>query len=282
MNMLRAERPAGARRFMLCLLVLTACVSIAHAEDINARIYKKGVANPFQGKARWLKASKVYKITIPPNQELTIPIDQVDKTRGVNGVQAIEPKELTPAIKMVMSERYATAIPVLVKIKDDYTMFQWDVPAARWLAEAYMGTKNWDKAYAEVLDMKKENPDALLAADFFKVYCQILIEKKLHTEVLKAIEDQLAYGESRETKAVAQLMRGAMQMNKGDYKGALIDGYLRTMYFFQDIKAVQPEAMLGAIQCLKKLGDVGKEDKVRKMLLEKYPSSKEALTAQAQ
>ncbi len=277
MKTLRAERPASRKRFMLCLLVLITGVSVVHA-DIAARIYKKGVSAPFQGQARWLKSSKVYKLVMRNGQTLTIPLAQVDTTRGINGVQVIEPKTLKPAIKMVKSGRFASAIQPLEKIQKDYAMFQYDIMAVRWLAEAYMGTKKVDKAYSAVLALKKSNPAALREPDFFKIYGKILIEKKLFSEIDKMIKDQIAHG-TRGTKAVAQMMRGDIQMKKGDYKGALIDGYLRTMYFYQSEKAIQPEAMLKAITCFQKLGDTTKQEKIRKMLTTRYPTSKEALQA---
>jgi TolA-binding protein len=274
MKNIRAERPAVAGRLTLCLLVLLVCVSAADA-GIMARIYKAGGRQaPLQGETRWLGASKVYKIKIQ-GQEFTIPLNQVDR------VEAVKPPQIDEAIKNVKMGRFSSAIPVLKDIQKDYAMLQWDVPATRWLAQAYMGGNDVDNAYSAVSQLKRTNPDALRAPDFFKVYCQILISKNLFGEVENMLSDFIANSEDRNIVAVATMMRGDMAMKKGDYKAALLDGYLRTVYFYQNVTAVQPEALLKTVQCFQKLGDPTKGDKFRSMLLARFPNTPEAREAQS-
>lgn len=269
-----------ARLLVSAIVLLALCPSIvrsAEEEDILARIKKVGIVTPFQGKARWLKSSKLYKIRIKAGNtetEMAIPGDEVES------VEAVKPKELDAAAKMVQAGQHAAAIPVLEKIADRYFMFQWDVEATRWLAEAYMGTGNKSKALTAVRDLEKANPSALLAGGFFKVYCTVLLENNLMADLNKAIDAQIAMSESRESQAVAQLMRGDIQMKKGNYKDALLEGYLRTVVFYQNIKQIQPEAMYKAMLCFKELGDTGKADKMRKKLMAEYPTSPEAQKAQ--
>ncbi len=145
-----------------------------------------------------------------------------------------------------------------------------------------MGTKNVDKAYGAVSTLKRSNPKALREPDFFKVYCQILISKKLFSEVDNMLTDQIANSDSRNIVAVATMMRGDIAMKKGDYKTALLNGYLRTMYFYQNVTAIQPEAMLKAVQCFQKMGDPTKGDRIRGMLLARFPNSPEARQAQSE
>ena len=57
---------------------------------------------------------------------------------------------------------------------------------------------------------------------------------------------------------------------------ALIDGYLRTVVFFQGIKSVQPEALYKAAKCFEEKGQHSYAEKMRKELLSSYPQSEEA------
>jgi len=95
------------------------------------------------------------------------------------------------------------------------------------------------------------------------------------------LSDFIANSEDRNIVAVATMMRGDMAMKKGDYKAALLDGYLRTMYFYQNVTELQPEAMLKAVECFQKMGDPTKGERIRSMLLARFPNSPEAREAQS-
>jgi TolA-binding protein len=76
---------------------------------------------------------------------------------------------------------------------------------------------------------------------------------------------------TRQMAAIAQMRRGDIQRKRGELKEALIAGYLRTAYFFRDVKEVQGEALYKSVKCLEELGQHGHADKMRKRLLQDYP-----------
>ena len=62
-------------------------------------------------------------------------------------------------------------------------------------------------------------------------------------------------------------------MQRKQYKDALVEGYLRTIVLFQDVREVQPEALYQAARCFEELGESGNAEKMRKKLLADYPDS---------
>jgi len=71
--------------------------------------------------------------------------------------------------------------------------------------------------------------------------------------------------------AMAQIKRGDIERKKENLKEALVDGYLRTIVLFKQVKEVQPEALYKAAKCFEELGEHSYAEKMRKTLLEKYP-----------
>ena len=77
----------------------------------------------------------------------------------------------------------------------------------------------------------------------------------------------------RPTQAAAQVLRGAMDKQRKEYRTALVDGYLRAIVLFQDVREVQPEALAGAATCFEELGESANAEKMRKKLLAEFPDS---------
>ena len=78
---------------------------------------------------------------------------------------------------------------------------------------------------------------------------------------------------SRQVAAEAQIMRGDIDFKKGNYRDALVDGYLRTAVMFQRVKWVRAEALYKAMQAHEKLGEHSHAEKWRKKLLAEFPNS---------
>jgi TolA-binding protein len=193
----------------------------------------------------------------------------------VADIQVARPKELDPAISQVKAERYAAALPTLEKIMRDYTMLQYDVIAAQYLAQSYLKTKDPRKAVMMCRKVADSNPRAADDPGFAAIYWQGLLETEQYSTLEKALKDAIANG-PREMAAVAQIKRGDIARQKGNLDDALIDGYLRTVVFFQAVKTVQPEALYKAAKCFEEKGKHSHAEKMRKRLLSGYPQSEYA------
>ena len=199
-----------------------------------------------QGDIRWQPASRNYAVTI----------GSVSKEFAVSRVRAVrvpEPAGMSAAVKAVKAEKYAKAIPVLDKIVISYSMLQWDVPAARWLAQAYLGMGNAPKAIDMCERVIRVNRDAAFSGELAGIYWDALLKAGRDAKLEQVLREAVETG-GREVAAVAQLKRGDILKKKGNLKYALVDGYLRTALLFRDIKKVQPEAMFKAAECFQQLG----------------------------
>ena len=221
-----------------------------------------------QGQIKWRDASKVYEVQQASGAVVNYKPDQVAR------VQAKVPANLDAAAKMVAAggAGAAKAIPVLKEIAATYKMLAHDVTATRWLAEACLKTGDAKAAAAACDAVMQYNPNAALDADFARVYKDVLLATEQY-DVLNTMLTRIVQSGSREAAATAQMIRGDIAMKQGKYKDALLDGYLRTVVLFGDMRAVQPEAIYKASQCFEKLGQSVYAEKMRKKLLEEFPQS---------
>ena len=255
-------------RFGVALVVAMGLCASAFAQSmvVNGTIIKKDGREMF-GQISWRQTSKEYVLTNPKTKN-SVRISPKDVAR----VKVATPRGLDAAILMVRKGQYAQAIPELEKIRKAYTMLEWDVEAARWLASCYMGIKNPSKAVDMCEQVMRVNPQAVMSGDLARVYWEALKETGQHDK-LKTILGRSAEEGSREVAAVAQIMRGDIDEANGKLREALVDGYLRTIVMFQQVKEVQPEALFKAIKCHEKLGEHSHAEKWRKKLLSQYPES---------
>ena len=105
------------------------------------------------------------------------------------------------------------------------------------------------------------------------MYWEALVQTEQFTRLEKALTEVIEKSQDRELVAIAQIKRGDMEKKKGDPKKALVDGYLRTVVFFQAVKEVQPEALYKAMKCFEELGQQSYAEKMRNRLLAEYPES---------
>jgi tetratricopeptide (TPR) repeat protein len=145
-----------------------------------------------------------------------------------------------------------------------------DLKAARWLAEAYLKQGKAADAVRMCEKVIESNPDAV-SGELASVYWDALIGAEQFAKLKKALGDAVAKG-NRQVAAVAQIKRGDLEKKQGRNKEALIDGYLRTVVLFQDVKEVQPEALFKAAKCFEELGQMSHADKMRKKLLAEFPA----------
>ena len=118
----------------------------------------------------------------------------------------------------------------------------------------------------------KASPQAAYSGDLARMYWDALTQAGQASKLRKILMEAVEYG-SRDVAATAQVMRGNIDFDKANYRDALVDGYLRTIVLFQDVKSAQPEALFQAVKAHEKLGEHSHAEKWRKKLLSDFPDS---------
>jgi TolA-binding protein len=248
-----------------CLLMTLAVgPSSSPAAQVPATITTKD-GKEQTGLVRWKAVAKSYEFQ-PEGASviMTLAPDQIVK------INTKAPAELAAAVTAVQGARYDAALPVLTKIVDDYAMIEYDVVAARWAAEAYQKKGDVKSAVAICEKVMRDSTTAVSSDDFMSIYIDCLIANENYARAKEILNKVVEQG-SRKAAAMAQLKRGDIELKKGNFKDALIDGYLRTVVLFEDQKQVQPEALYKATVCFDKLGQTPYAEKMRRKLMAEYP-----------
>ena len=187
----------------------------------------------------------------------------------VTGLDIPKPAGYDKAVSQVDGGQAAVAIPVLTKIVADYRMLQWDKPAGRYLALAYLASGNAEKAYAACQSIVIEDKTAAYSGDLAAAYWQALL-KLGKSRQLETLLKKAATSGDRQASAAALVMRGDIIVSTSNdapdkLKDALRDGYLRVvlMYGDADCARERAEACLKAATCFDKLGQSSRAEKLR-------------------
>lgn len=250
-------------RFGGCIMMVMLVGVVSGLADVRGVIKKKdGVS--LSGMIRWQPLSKVYVITDEKGITMQIPLSQVAS------VKVQKPAEWDNAVKMIQQGQHAAAIPVLEKIMEVYTALELDISAAGWLVEAYLKVNDPKKAIKMYEKVADAYPGSVLSRELTVGYWDALFKTgdfvKLRSTLTKAIEEG-----PRDLAALAQIKRGDMDKKDGNLRAALVDGYLRTIVLFEQVKEVQPEALYKAAKCFDDLGEHSHAEKMRKKLLAEFP-----------
>jgi tetratricopeptide (TPR) repeat protein len=262
----------GVQPILACAFaVIIAASTVWAGGTYPATLIKKQKAGGGKayGNVRYLAASKEFKIQ---TKKVTLRIRVSDVARVILKKQ---PAQLAGAVDAVKRGQFASAIGPLKQIRESYQMFGPDLVAARYLAIAYLGMGKTAEAVRMCEDVLRSNPRAADSGEFAGIYWDALLKEKMHGKLLRILNDSVQRG-SREVAAVALVKRGDIYMEKRQTKKALLDGYLRTVLMFRDIKSIQPEALSKAIKAHEVLNEHHHAEKWRKLLLSGYPSSEYA------
>lgn len=245
-----------------------ACSVLTASAQAKGTIYIKGSDKGITGQIRWSQAKKGYDVVRDGSDRGTlVPLRKVER------ISVSRPAGLVAAARNVRDESYeGPHIDDLKRIVSVYLMLEHDMVAAVYLAEAYLATGNTRQAAATCQKVRANRTATQLSADFLRVYWRTLLENQKHSTLQQEVKEIIETG-PRPVAALAQLMRGDIDVSKGNYERALIDGYLRTVILFGDVRDVQPEALYKAARCFEELGESVNAEKMRKKLLAVYPGS---------
>ncbi len=213
---------------------------------------------------QWRAGAQEYRVELPDGTVLPIPKAQVDR------LEIDKPAAYDKAAQAIASKQYDVAIPVLDGLVTEYAMRVWDNEARRLLAVAYMGKNEAKKAASALDDYFANVPKAQVPADVQLLYWNALLGADRASTLKKDLDEVVASG-SREMAAAAQVMRGNMNRQAGQKETALLD-YLRVVILFENVKAVQPEALFKAAELLEELRDA-RAEQLRKKLVQEYKDS---------
>jgi tetratricopeptide (TPR) repeat protein len=254
-------------RVAVALAMLTAGTAAAQI----AGVITTSEGRKIEGVIKWKVREKAYAITAKGgNVELEM------SPANISDVQIPRPKELDAAIANMNQGNAAAAIPVLEKLANDYLMLQWDKPATRLLAEAYVASGNADKARQVCEKVIAANPEAAYLGEMAPAYWKALLKSGRVTKVEDLMAKAIKSGD-RAASASALIMRGDVILAGGETnenaKKALRDGFLRVITLYKSEKDVQPEALYKAAKCFDKLGQSSRADQMRTALKSEYGSS---------
>ena len=267
--MSRIQRISNLRiRILVAALALMAGFAVTGWCDAQGKVIKKGGRGQAIGSIKWKPASKVYVVTDQQGVSMTIPLSEVEQ------VVVKDPPELDAGRKLVEGGQAALAIANLETIVKNYDGMGVDTRAARWLAEAYLKTGVPGKAVEMCERVVSANPRAAGDPDFAGIYWEALLGADQSAKLKKALGEAIATG-PRPLVAKALIKRGDMERKQGKEKAymeaALVDGYLRVVVLFQDVKEAQPEALYGAVQVFRELGQLGYAKRLSDKLLAEFP-----------
>ena len=239
-----------------CALALAAAEAFAIKGSVSTEV------ETFSGDIKWRGRDKTYVIA---KDKITKEFALAD----VTGLDIPKPAGYDKAVAAVEGGQGATAIGALTKIVADYRMLQWDKPAGRYLALAYLSTGNAQKAYEVCQPIVTEDKTAAWSGDLASAYWQAL-QKLGKTDQLETLLKKAAVSGSRQASAAALVMRGDMIVAAShdapeELRKALGDAFLRVALMYQDEDCVRErrEAMLKAAGCFDKLGQAARAESLR-------------------
>jgi hypothetical protein len=264
----RRNNPMKKSTLMRCLTLSIAAAMVAGAALASGpHKAKLSTRNgTMSGDVSWLPASKAYKIT---SRSVTRQIE----LRDVTGVRLLkQPAGLSSAIA-------SGNITQLTRIMKDYEGFGPDKAAAQGLIKAYVRNNQAPKAVRECELLFRKNPDMMKSADLQMAYWEALRQSDLTAKLRLALVKALQTGD-RPLQAAACLQRGHLERTAGDMRKALVDGYLRCTVLYQNVAAVQPEALYWAYKCHQTLNENNYAERWRTKLTGKYGRSEWAKKVQ--
>ena len=237
----------------------------APAIDVTGSLVTKDDKS-FTGVIKWRGGTvRVYVVTAGK-------IDVEFAPAQVKELSIPEPAGFKDAVKAVQEGHPQQAIPVLDRIAQDYVMLQWDEPATRALAEAYLGSGDTASALRACDKVITAKPEAAYSGEMAPLYWQALL-KAGKTSKLEDLLEQAIKSGSDDATASALIMRGDALSAKGDFKGALKDGYLRVITLYRAVKSAQPEALFKAAKAFDQMNQSPRAETMRKQLLAEFGSS---------
>ena len=242
------------------LIIGFAALAAAEAFAIQGAVSTE--TETFAGDVKWHARDKKYVVEKGK-------ILKEFKLADVTSLDIPKPQGYDKAVQMVTAGQGSGAIAILTKIVGEYRMLQWDKPAGRYLALAYLASGNAQKAYDVCAPIVAEDKASAYSGDLAAAYWQALFKLGKREQLEKLLGDAAKKGD-RQSSAAALVMRGDIIVAGSndapeELKRALRDGYMRValMYMDESCARERSEALLKAAQCFDKLGQSARAENLR-------------------
>jgi tetratricopeptide (TPR) repeat protein len=199
-------------------------------------------------------------------EESTVPVPAKNVERAV----VPKPAALDKAAADITAGKYADAIAPLETIVSEMAGLEWDNVARDLLGQALLGKKDARKAVATYKEIVDTLPPERVLLLWRRHYWESLKAAEMFA-VLKVDLEKVISAGSRDTAALAQLMRGDMYAAQGQKNEALLD-YLRTVILYEKVVELQPEALYKSAVLLDELRDP-RAAELKKKLAQDYGAS---------
>lgn len=255
---------------MCALAAATAAGAVTGVVRTESGVEEKGVL-------RWSTRDKAYVVTKSENGgSMEVQIKAVDVAELI----VPKPAAFDAAVAQVNGGNGAAAIPALRGIVKEYAHLEWDKPAGRYLAEAYLAAEKPEEALKTCEAIIAGEPTAAYKGDLAPAYWSALLKLNRRSALDKNVEKALK-GNDRFSRGAALLMTGDIVMKDGKESSAacrkaLTDGYLRVVYLYTEAgvaERLRPEALYKAAACFSVLRHDSRADKMRSELKALYASS---------
>lgn len=231
---------------------------------------------PHRGLVRYSLKSKTYFVTAKQNGAVLEAEIQPD---DITEMDIAEPAGWAQAVEKVEKGQAASSIAYFAGIVKKYNHLQWDLRAARYLADAYMASGNADKAYEACTAIERADPEVAYKGELAPIYWKVLVKLGKKEKLEKLLVKAAASGD-RYSSGAALISRGDLILASGEshdsLRAALVEGYLRVALMYTDGKIAEqlrPEALAKSAQCFEKIGQAGRADQMRGELKRLYPNS---------
>jgi tetratricopeptide (TPR) repeat protein len=254
-------------------LAVSATISASAADIMGTITDSQGT---HKGVVRYSMKSKTYFVqTKQGGALLEVEIPPAD----VSAMDIEAPKGWDQAVERVEKGQGASAIKYFDSVVKMYNHLQWDLRAARYLADAYLSMGNVDKANDSCMAVVRANPEAAYKGEFAPIFWKVLLQLGKKEQLEKLLTKAAASGD-RYSSGAALIGRGDLILASGEsaesIRAALVDGYLRVALMYTDDKVanqLRPEALAKSAQCFEKINQAGRADQMRAELKRLYPAS---------
>ena len=262
------------KKILAAIALSVSATVFAAGDDIMGTI--TDAQGPHKGVVRYSLKSKTYFVTSKQNGAM---LEAEIAPADITEMDIAAPAGWDQAVANVEKGRAAASINYFVGIVKQYNHLQWDLRAARYLADAYLASGNADKALESCTAVVRADPETAYKGELAPIFWKVLVKLGKKDQLEKLLVKAAATGD-RYSSGAALIGRGDLILAGGEsadsLRAALVDGYLRVALMYTDGKIAEqlrPEALAKSAQCFEKIGQAGRADQMRGELKRLYPNS---------
>ena len=262
------------KKILAAIALSVSATVFAAAGDIMGTI--TDAQGPHKGVVRYSLKSKTYFVTTKQNGAV---MEAEIAPADVTEMDIAEPAGWDQAVANVEKGRAAASINYFAGIVKQYNHLQWDLRAARYLADAYLASGNADKALESCTAVVRADPETAYKGELAPIFWKVLVKLGKKDQLEKLLVKAATSGD-RYSSGAALIGRGDLILAGGEsadsLRAALVDGYIRVALMYTDGKIAEqlrPEALAKSAQCFEKIGQAGRADQMRGELKRLYPNS---------